>query len=253
MTEPTVTRRQQALYASLDDARRRRQAGIFPAEGTKCILELLAAYRCRHLYARQQWLDDHAAALQRAAVDSVTAADGATLRLLTRLPSTPDAIAFMQIRYGDFEIDDSGITMALDRIQDPGNLGTLIRCCDWFGIRRVVASADTVDCYNPKAVQAAMGALARVEVSYGDLPELLSRSTVPVYGTFLDGDNIYRAPLSQTAVIVMGNEGRGISPAAEATVNRRLFIPPYPAEATHVESLNVGMAAAIALSQFRSR
>lgn len=146
-----------------------------------------------------------------------------------------------------------GLVLALDRVQDPGNIGTILRCCDWMGVDTVIASADTVDCFNPKAVQASMGALAHVKVYYTDLAEYLGSIDAPVYGTFLDGENIYREALSECGVIIMGNEGKGISHEIEKFVNRRLYIPPYPTDSVHVESLNVGMATAITLSQFRSR
>lgn len=246
------TRRQLKEFSQLDDARRRRESGIFVAEGSKCVLELLEAFRCRFLFARQEWLDEHIVDISRADIDTISPANGELMRELTRLPSAPPVIAFFEQRQHPFTLDNNELTVALDRVQDPGNLGTIIRCCDWFGVRRIVASSDTVDCYNPKAVQATMGALARVEIAYGNLAELLGSATIPVYGTFLDGDNIYRTPLTTNGVLILGNEGSGIGSAIEATVTHRLFIPPYPADRSHVESLNVGMAAAIALSHFRA-
>lgn len=180
-------------------------------------------------------------------------ASPAMLRQLTRLQATPQAIAFFEIPETGNIPETKGLTVALDRVQDPGNMGTILRCCDWMGVDIVVASTDTVDCFNPKAVQASMGALAHVKVYYTDLPDYLDRTSQPVYGTFLDGDNIYDQALGQEGIVVMGNEGSGISPEVERHVTRRLYIPPYPADSTHVESLNVGMATAIVLSQFRSR
>ncbi|MDE6206644.1 MAG: RNA methyltransferase [Muribaculaceae bacterium] len=253
MEQFTITRRLLQEFSRLDDARRRRQSGIFVAEGTKCVLELLATFHCRYLFARTEWLEEHAASLAAATVDTTAAVDGATLRQLTRLPSAPPVIAYFEQRPAAPLIERGCLTVALDRIQDPGNLGTIIRCCDWFGVRRIIADTETVDCYNPKAVQATMGALAHIEVAYGRLDEILADSPVPVFGTFLDGDDIYHAELPAEGVIVLGNEGRGISEAVGRTVTKRLYIPPYPADASHVESLNVGMAAAIVLSQFRSR
>lgn len=243
-----LTNRMLKEFGSLDDAKGRRRSGLFVAEGAKCVGELLRVFHARYLFALPSWLADN-----KAEADEIVEASPAMLRQLTRLQATPPVIAyFEQPEAGEVPAVE-GLTVALDRVQDPGNMGTILRCCDWMGVRTVIASIDTVDCYNPKAVQASMGALVNVKVYYTDLCEYLDRVDVPVYGTFLDGENIYREPLSADGVIVMGNEGKGISPEVEKFVTRRLYIPPYPADSVHVESLNVGMATAITLSQFRSR
>ena len=154
-------------------------------------------------------------------------------------------------------IDSHELVLALDGVRDPGNLGTILRIADWFGIRQVLASPDTVECYNPKAVQATMGAIFRVRVHYCDLPALLRCPVKPgmtnVYGTFLEGDNIYQAPLTRGGILVMGSEADGISPEVAAAVDRKLFIPPFPADAHTSESLNVAVATAICCSEFRRR
>jgi TrmH family RNA methyltransferase len=154
-------------------------------------------------------------------------------------------------------IDPDELVLALDGVRDPGNLGTILRIADWFGIRQVLASPDTVECYNPKAVQATMGAIFRVRVHYCDLPAFLRCPVKPgmtnVYGTFLEGDNIYQAPLTRGGILVMGSEADGISPEVAATVDRKLFIPPFPADAHTSESLNVAVATAICCSEFRRR
>lgn len=150
----------------------------------------------------------------------------------------------------------SGLHLALDSVQDPGNLGTIIRLADWFGIDSIIASPETADCYNPKVVQATMGALLRMKIFYGDLTVWLGAAReegVAIYGTFLGGENIYSSPLSASGIIVMGNEGNGISESVERTVTRKLFIPPYCAEQNMCESLNVATAAAIVCSEFRRR
>ena len=151
------------------------------------------------------------------------------------------------------------LVLALDGVRDPGNLGTILRIADWFGIRQILASRDTVECFNPKAVQATMGAIFRVRVHYCDLAERLrcpvepgmTQETLPVYGTFLEGDNIYRTPLTRGGILVMGSEADGISPEVAALVSRKLFIPPFPAGAHTSESLNVAVATAICCSEFR--
>ncbi|KAA6342762.1 23S rRNA (uridine(2479)-2'-O)-methyltransferase, partial [termite gut metagenome] len=146
------------------------------------------------------------------------------------------------------------LSLALDDVQDPGNLGTIIRIADWFGIEHVFCSSGTADVYSPKVVQATMGAIARVKVHYVTLPELVrSLGDIPVYGTFLDGENIYTQSLSANGVIVMGNEGNGISKDTESFINRRLFIPSYPPERETSESLNVAVATAIVCAEFRRR
>ena len=138
--------------------------------------------------------------------------------------------------------------------QDPGNLGTIIRLADWFGIEDIFCSTGTVDVFNPKTVQATMGAIARVKVHYCDLPKLISSlKGIPVYGTFLDGNIIYSETLSANGLIVMGNEGNGISREVEALINRRLYIPNYPQERETSESLNVAIATAVVCAEFRRR
>ena len=149
------------------------------------------------------------------------------------------------------------LCLALDDVQDPGNLGTIVRVADWFGLRDVFCSRHSADVYGAKTVQATMGALARVRVHYVDLPALLARcreAGLPVYGTFMDGDSLYAAGgLEARGVIVMGNEGNGISPEVGRLVSHRLLIPSYPPGAPTCESLNVGVAAAIVCAEFRRR
>ena len=148
------------------------------------------------------------------------------------------------------------LILVLDTIQDPGNLGTIVRVADWFGIRDIVCSEDTADIFAPKAVQATMGALAGVKVHYTHLPTWLSQARlngVPVYGTFLNGDNLYEKELSNNGIIVMGNEGNGISTDVAKHVTERLYIPSYPAQHETSESLNVAMATGIICAEFRRR
>lgn len=149
------------------------------------------------------------------------------------------------------------LVLALDGIRDPGNLGTILRIADWFGIRQILASDDTVELYNPKVVQATMGAIFRVHVHYCDLKSeverVVFRDAVAVYGTFLEGDNIYEAPLTRGGIVVMGSEANGISPEVASVVTRKLFIPPFPPDAHTSESLNVAVATAITCAEFRRR
>ena len=158
------------------------------------------------------------------------------------------AIFEQPVYESDSKVISKSLCLALDNIQDPGNLGTIIRLADWFGIEDIFCSTGTVDVFNPKTVQATMGAIARVKVHYCDLPKLISSlKGIPVYGTFLDGNIIYSETLSANGLIVMGNEGNGISREVEALINRRLYIPNYPQERETSESLNVAIATACLL------
>lgn len=238
-------------FASLDTAKGRHRTGLFVAEGAKCVGELMNRFECEYLFVRRGSALD-ACCKARHTIE----AGGDDMRRLSRLSSPPDVIAFFNIP--DEEVAETkvdSLVLALDRVQDPGNLGTILRCCDWMGVHTVVASTDTADIFNPKTVQASMGALARINVVYTDLVSFLGNlpAEMPIYGTFLDGANIYTHPLSEKGVIVMGNEGSGISAPVATMVRHRILIPSWPPESDTVESLNVGMATAITLSQFRAR
>ena len=153
---------------------------------------------------------------------------------------------------------EKNLVLALDRVQNPGNLGTIIRIADWFGIKHIICSTGTVDAFSPKTVQASMGAVARVSIHYTDLPHYLgtlrtSSPATPIYGTFLEGENIYKKTLTTHGIIVMGNEGKGISALTEQSVTDKLFIPSYPQDRPTTESLNVAVATAITCAEFRRR
>lgn len=242
--------------SSLAEVRHRRKLGLFVAEGTKCVSDTLGYFRLQYLFATPAWLEQHP--LPDWAEPFVYTGNRGQLGKMSSLSLTPDVIAVYHIpepaAFDPAELDGN-LVVALDRVQDPGNLGTIMRTADWMGVTTLIASTDTVDCYNSKTVQATMGAISRVRVIYGPLAEMLSalKPLMPVYGTFLGGDNIYKADLKASAAVVMGNEGSGISPEIEALVDRRLLIPSYPPERPTSESLNVATATAIVLSQFRSR
>ncbi len=239
--------------AELRSARSRRERRQFLVEGTKAVMELLPLFNCRLIVASYAWLNKHGDEVAGIAVLTAKRAD---LERLSVMSNPPEVMALFDMPNHQLDIDGlkNRLTVALDTVQDPGNLGTIIRACDWFGITDLLCSNETADCYNAKVIQSTMGAIGRVAVHYVDLPELLEEiGDVPVYGTFLDGDNLYDAPLSSNGIIVMGNEGHGISPEVAQLVNSRLYIPPYPVDAQHVESLNVSMATSIALAEFRRR
>lgn len=249
-----VTAAVRKLVASLDKARNRAEHGIFVAEGSKCVLDTLGLFDCVNIIATPSWINAHAGRL--ASVDTLEASR-ADMERMTHFSTAPDVIALYRIPHHHFNPDclEGSLTLALDRIQDPGNLGTIVRLADWFGIHDIVCSPDTVDIYNPKVVQATMGAIARVRIHYMPLVPLLSdagKAGIAVCGTFLDGTDIYSSPLPVNgSIIVMGNEGAGVSDEVAATVDRRLLIPSYPPGTATVESLNVAIATAITVSEFR--
>ena len=177
---------------------------------------------------------------------------------VSHLKTPSAALAIVRIpeyRY-DHKTATNKLILAINDVQDPGNMGTVVRIADWYGIRDILCSPATADCYNPKVVQATMGALFRVKVHYLDLGEtlgVLAREGSEIYGTYLEGEDIYRAELTPGGVIVMGNEGHGISPLLEPVITRKLFIPSYPPSSQGSESLNVAVATAITCSEFRRR
>lgn len=253
-----LTHRLAKDFASLDLPKGRRKLNMFVAEGDKCVCELLSSFECRMLFALPEWLERHSEINTLCPAAEIIPCGRGMLGEITRLTSTPPVIAFFNLPEDkaapDNEYLRNNLVVALDCVQDPGNLGTIMRCCDWMGVRSIIASPDTADAFSPKCIQAAMGATARVSISYTPLPAYLASagSDIPVYGTFLDGKNIYTTPLRNCGILIMGNEGRGISETVAAYVSDKLLIPSWPPGENTVESLNVAMATAIALSCFRS-
>lgn len=235
---------------SLELKKNRKEEKVFLAEGPKLVGDLLDCFSCRFLAATSSWLQEHPSVSANEIVE-VTSEELSRASLL----KTPQQVlaVFSQPEYSiDTEVVKNSLCIALDDVQDPGNLGTIIRLADWFGIEHIFCSSNTVDVYNPKTVQATMGAIARVKVHYTDLPELIrSLGEIPVYGTFLDGENMYAQQLSSNGLIVMGNEGNGIGKEVEQLINRKLYIPNYPQERETSESLNVAIATAVVCAEFR--
>ncbi|MCQ2068467.1 MAG: RNA methyltransferase [Bacteroidaceae bacterium] len=238
----------------LEQKKFRDERGLFVAEGHKLVGELLGIFNCILLVATDEWAGSHANTPARR-IEVVSADE---LKRASLLRSPQDVLAVFQIPDWTQTISSAAkqnLVLALDDVQDPGNLGTIARIADWFGIKDIFCSKGTADIFNPKAVQATMGAIARVKIHYTDLVKEISAlpASIPVYGTFLDGETIYNTPLSANGVIIMGNEGNGISKEVGKTVNRRLYIPNWPAGAATSESLNVAIATAIVCSEFRRR
>lgn len=254
-TYPRPTASVRRLVRSLDAASHRRCEGAFIAEGGKCVGDTFEAFHCRILIARRQWLDEHPDMCDRA--DTVYCADTADMERLTLLKCPREVIAVYDIPAQDDRSlsDTPGLVLALDRIQDPGNMGTILRLCDWMGVREILAAEGTVDVYSPKVVQATMGSIARVKVRYVNLAAVLREcsATLPVYGTAMDGVSLYDAALPENAVIVMGNEGRGMSDEIRACLTESISIPPYPGDEPTAESLNVAVATSVIISEWRRR
>lgn len=239
---------------SLKDKKGREEHGTFVVEGDKMVAELSGFSKCQLLIATPDFIQKNR--IQEDNIEETIEVSKSELAKASFLKNPQQALAvFYQPQYtlSTNQLKDQ-LVLALDCIQDPGNLGTIIRLADWYGIENIICSMDTVDVYNPKVVQATMGALARVKVHYVDLVEYLKNiHGVSLYGTFLDGNNMYQQELSETGIIVMGNEGNGISPQIEALITNRLFIPNYPQERETSESLNVAIATAIICTEFRRR
>lgn len=232
--------------ASLDSARGRREERMFKAEGTKCVTDTIGYFTLRHLIATRDWAERHASSPLAGKITCLCSPRD--LERMSSLKTPQGVIAVYDLPdYGEPRLIPGEPAIALDTIQDPGNLGTIIRVADWFGIRAIIASPDTADCFSPKVVQATMGAVARVRVFYTPLPEFLAGCGRSVTGTFLNGENIMAAALPTDTVLVVGNEGNGISPQVESLVNRRVTIPSYPQGEPTSESLNAAVATAISI------
>jgi len=233
---------------SLGQKKYRQRERIFVAEGIKVINELLLSdLELVELYAED--VSAFAKALPNNNLAVVAQVNAVALKKITFLKTAQKAVATFKMPK-TAHIDRYGLTLVLDDVRDPGNLGTIIRLCDWFGIKQLVCSIGTVDCYNPKVVQATMGSLTRVDVIYANLEEYLKNDTRKVFGTFMDGTNIYGTSLPTEGIIIMGNEANGISQEIETLVSDRLAIPRF-GEVQATESLNVATATAICLSEFK--
>ena len=256
-----ISKNQLKYIRQLEQKKYRRREGVFVAEGTKVVGDLLQRYRPEAVFATADWQAPAGITPQLVTDDE--------LRRISFLQHPQQVLALfpLPVNCQPSTVNsqpstvnckpstlNSELSLALDGVQDPGNLGTIIRIADWFGISTIICSEDTVDAWNPKVVQATMGSIARVNIIYLNLPDFLDTlpADFPVYGTFLDGDNIYTQELTPNGLIIMGNEGNGISEAVRSKVNRRLLIPDFHQGPT-ADSLNVAIATAITCSEFRRR
>lgn len=242
---------------SLEMKKNRRNERLFVAEGPKVVGDLMSRYRPHSIFATSEWLSSSSHSILPSEVTPMEVSDD-ELRRLSFLQHPQQVLAVFELpdeKDLDKTVPLDKLSLMLDGVQDPGNLGTIIRIADWFGIDTVICSPETADAYNPKVVQATMGSLGRVRVIYTQLEPLLSSlpDDMPIYGTLLDGQDIYKSELSGNGIIIMGNEGNGISNECERYIKERLLIPNYPAGCKTSESLNVSVATAIICSEFRRR
>ena len=238
-----VSKNQIKLITSLQQKKYRLQHKMFVAEGVKVIQELLQSnFELQHLYSTE-------ALFELVPTQKKTLISTAELQKITALTTANNCLAVFMIPEAK-PLIEKGLLVALDDIRDPGNLGNILRLCDWYGIEHLICSKETVDVYNPKVIQATMGSIARVQVHYLDLNVYIETTSLPVYGTFMNGENIYKEKLPKEAVIVLGNEANGISSTLEKSIKNRITIPRF-GKYQQTESLNVASAAAIVLSEFR--
>ena len=240
-----ITRAEILDIKALATKQGREDLGAFIAEGEKLVGEIRnSSLRIRRILQTKPIFADGELISEK------------EMERISQLKSANSVLAVVELPKHKLSLANptKNLVLCLDRIQNPGNLGTIIRLADWFGISDIVCSEDTADCFNPKVVQAPMGAILRVRVHYTNLAEWLSsHKGATVYGTFLEGENIYNAKLENSGVIVMGNEGQGISAEVAEKVSHKLLIPPYPTDRCGSESLNVAVATAVICSEFRRR
>ena len=251
--ENMLTKNTIRFIQSLEQKKCRNTSGCFLAEGNKLIEDTIGYFSCCLLIATKEWLSSHEVPGISGEVIEVSAEEMGRASLLK---SPQDVLAVYRIPQYKLDCDKlkKQLVLALDTVQDPGNLGTIVRMADWYGIGDIICSPGCADVYNPKTVQATMGAITRVRAHYTDLKDFFdSMKGVHIYGTFLDGENIYEKQLTDTGIIIMGNEGNGISPYLEPYIGDRLYLPCFPPGGKTSESLNVAVATAITCAEFRRR
>ena len=233
-----ITKNQIKFIKSLSLKKKRIKEQLFIAEGEKVVSELLRSdFEIKNIYATKEW---------EVSNDNITQISNAELQKISNLKSPNKVLAVVQFKNHKI-IKHDGITLVLDEINDPGNLGTIIRICDWFGVKQIICSKNTVDIFNPKVVQSAMGSTFRVKVNYTDLVNYLSDITTPIYGAFMDGENLKEVKIPKSAHLVMGNEANGISAEINKLITDKVAIKNIGKSA---ESLNVAVATSILLHVF---
>ncbi len=240
------------LFSRLGSRKQREKLRLFVAEGEKCVADTLRHFTPEAIIASEAWAEKHS----EHNATPLTIAGEEELRRISQLQTLPEVIAVYQMpdsMIADEKLISESLTLLLDAVQDPGNLGTILRTASWFGIKQVVLGDGCADPYNPKAVQASMGAIGMIRIIQDNLASLIDHhQDIPVYGTLLDGTDIYSTPLEIPAFVVMGNEGNGLSEEIRKRVSHPLLIPSM-ASGPHAESLNVAAATAVTLSEFGRR
>ena len=232
-----ITKNEIKRIKSLRNKRDRKEQQLFIAEGEKTVLDLLkSGWECQYLYA-----------LDSLAPHKEIRITSKEMERISLLKNPSSVLGVFKIPSNN-SFNEKGRIVALDGITDPGNLGTIIRLCDWFGISTIICSLDTVDCYNPKVVQATMGSLSQVNCVYTDLVSFLNNTQKPIYGTLLSGNSVYETPFDQEGILLMGSESHGLSEAVKSTIEHAITIPRF-GSTNGAESLNVAVAAAIVLGQ----
>ena len=239
----SISKNQLKLITSLSQKKYRQKHNLFIAEGVKVLNELLnSTFEIETLFCT----DDFEATISEEKVVRISETE---LKKVSTLKSPNKALGIFKIPK-EKAVQNSGLTIALDAINDPGNLGTIIRLCDWFGVTQLVCSKDTVDCYNQKVVQASMGSLTRVSIHYTDLENYITKSNLDTFIADMDGENVYKTKLPKEGILIMGNEANGVSKEIKSLLQYKISIPRF-GETQETESLNVATATAILLSEFK--
>lgn len=239
-----LSKNQLKLITSLKQKKYRNKYSLFIAEGIKVVKELLASeFEVEELFATENVKDFP--------LNKVNLIDDKELKKISSLKSPNKVLGLFKIPK-ESTINLKGLVVALDDVNDPGNLGTIIRLCDWFGVQQLICSKNTVDCFNPKVIQSTMGSITRVQINYVNLREFIGSAEIPIFSADMDGENVYETQLPDNGILVMGNEANGISTEINQLVNNKLTIPRF-GETQETESLNVATATAILLSEFKRR
>ncbi|MCT4602032.1 MAG: RNA methyltransferase [Marinifilum sp.] len=251
-----LSKNQIKLISSLQKKKYRDSHQLFVAEGDKLVMDLLSSgLKAAYLIFTAGWQNQYTIEAY-SNIENKIESDINQIKKISNLKTPSQVVGVFRMPKIDIDQKEvaNSLSIVLDDVQDPGNLGTIIRIADWFGIKHIFCSPNTADLYNPKVIQATMGAIARIKLSYTPLKQLLTNyknSDFPFYGTFLEGETIYNTKLSNKGFIIMGNEGKGISNEIKEMVSHKLFIPNFPADQETSESLNVSVATAIICSEFR--
>ena len=239
----SISKNQLKLITSLSQKKYRQKHNLFIAEGVKVLNELLnSPFEIETLFCT----DDFEVAISEKKIIRISETE---LKKVSTLKSPNKALGIFKIPK-EKALQNSGLTIALDAINDPGNLGTIIRLCDWFGVTQLVCSKDTVDCYNQKVVQASMGSLTRVSIYYTDIENYITKSNLDTFIADMDGENVYKTKLPKEGILIMGNEANGVSEEIKSLLQYKISIPRF-GETQETESLNVATATAILLSEFK--